>query len=44
MDHDRDNEAKALIELGVASTDTRGAFGEMIEPMGLWHKTGFNGE
>jgi hypothetical protein len=33
-----------LIELGTASKDTLGALGEIIEPMGLWHKAGISEE
>ena len=36
---ERDNETP-VIELGTASTDTRGPLGDMIEVAGLWHKTG----
>lgn len=32
-----------LVELGIASTETRGLpVGEIIEPMGLWHKAGIS--
>ena len=33
-----------VIELGTASTETLGALGEIVEPMGLWHKTGISDE
>lgn len=34
-----------LIELGTASSDTLGLpLGEIIEPMGFWHKAGISDE
>lgn len=42
---ERDKQATAdLIELGSISGDTRGAMGEMIEPIGFWHKAGISDE
>lgn len=32
------------IELGTASTDTRGPLGEMIEPVGLWRRIPFEAD
>lgn len=43
MERDRD-ETSAVIDLGTASTDTRGGVGDVIEPMGLWHKAGISDE
>ena len=38
---ERENETlEPVIELGTASTDTKGPLGDMIETAGLWHKTG----
>lgn len=31
-----------LVELGIASTDTLGGLGDIIEPMGLWRKNGLS--
>lgn len=31
-----------LIELGSVSDQTQGAMGEMIEPIGFWHRTGIS--
>jgi len=36
------NPAPRLIDLGAASTETKGAFGVIIEPMGLWHRMGIS--
>jgi hypothetical protein len=36
----RQDEAEPLLELGTASTDTQGGLGDMVETMGLWHRTG----
>jgi hypothetical protein len=34
-----------LIELGIASRETRGLpVGDVIEPMGFWHKAGISAE
>jgi hypothetical protein len=30
--------APTLVELGTASTDTKGGMGHYVEPMGLWHR------
>lgn len=44
MERDDINSDGELVELGTASTDTLGSLGEIIEPMGLWHKTGISDE
>lgn len=37
--------AAELVELGPASTETRGLpVGDIIEPMGFWHKAGISDE
>lgn len=41
---ERDNDTPATVELGSVSTDTRGAMGEMIEPIGFWHMAGIEDE
>ncbi|HET6942854.1 MAG TPA: benenodin family lasso peptide [Sphingomicrobium sp.] len=33
-----------LTDLGTASADTKGAMGETVEAVGLWHKTGISDE
>lgn len=42
----RDREERSeLVELGTASTETRGLpVGDIIEPMGFWHKAGISDE
>ena len=37
-------EASAVIDLGTASADTKGPGGDIIEPIGMWHKTGITDE
>jgi hypothetical protein len=38
-------ERSELVELGAATTATRGLpVGEVIEPMGFWHKAGISDE
>ena len=42
---EREEQAPAdLIELGSISGETKGAMGEMIEPIGFWHKAGISEE
>lgn len=44
MKRERD-ERSGLVELGTASTETRGLpVGDIIEPMGFWHKAGISPE
>lgn len=39
----RREESSALVELGRATSDTLGLpYGDIIEPMGLWTKTGLS--
>lgn len=40
MDRSNEQESGQLTELGIASSDTRGPLGDMIEAVGLWHKAG----
>ena len=40
MEKLNEDRAESLVELGIASTDTRGPLGDMIEAVGLWHKAG----
>lgn len=37
-------EDTATLELGTASLVTQGGMGEIIEPMGLWRRTGISDE
>ncbi len=39
-----DETVEVVIELGTASTDTKGPLGDMIEPNGLWYKHGISDE
>jgi len=41
---EREDCAPAIVDLGTASEVTQGGLGDMIEPTGLWHKTGISDE
>ena len=42
----RDNKAMAadLIDLGSVCAETQGPIGDMLEPIGFWHKSGISDE
>lgn len=42
MERDRTEDSREALELGVASVHTEGGMGEIIEPMGLWHRAGIS--
>ena len=44
MERSKQPDGECVVELGIASCDTRGGLGEIIEPMGLWHKAGISDE
>ena len=39
-----DERNEPVIDLGAASTETKGPIGDMIEAAGLWHKNGIASE
>ena len=43
MDFETD-ETGELVDLGTASTDTEGAMGRIVEPVGLWRHEGISDE
>lgn len=44
MERDITGQPEGLLEFGTASADTQGGLGQIIEPMGLWHKAGITDE
>jgi hypothetical protein len=44
MERDIIDEATTTHELGTVSVHTEGGMGDIIEPMGLWHKAGISDE
>jgi hypothetical protein len=44
MERDLIDDAVLMVELGTASQVTEGGMGDVIEPMGLWHKAGLSAE
>jgi hypothetical protein len=44
MERANEKEAGTLIELGSASTDTKGGMGDHVEAAGLWRKMGISDE
>jgi hypothetical protein len=44
MEREMIEEDGVLVELGQASLITEGGMGDVIEPMGLWHKAGLSSE
>lgn len=44
MERDNSTMAVDLIELGSVSGETHGPMGEMLEPIGFWHKFGISND
>ena len=44
MERENTNTAAGLVELGSVSGETQGGMGDMIEPVGFWHKSGISDE
>lgn len=44
MERDNKTLAPDLIDLGSVSAETQGPIGEMLEPIGFWHKSGISAE
>lgn len=42
MERDNSTMAADLIELGSVSGETHGPMGDMLEPIGFWHRTGIS--
>jgi len=44
MERDDKTMAADLIDLGSVSGETQGPMGDMLEPIGFWHKAGISDE
>ncbi|MDT9599874.1 benenodin family lasso peptide [Sphingosinicella rhizophila] len=44
MERDTKTAPADLIDLGSVSTDTQGPIGDMLEPIGFWHKSGISND
>lgn len=44
MERNDDSKRFELIELGSVSGETQGPMGNMLEPIGFWHKAGISDE